>query len=101
MKRVRLNTRERQGRGSKENILTQRTGEAIPDRRTNRCKRPGLGHSCLNAMKKRSWQRDQRRGRRKETERWVITKVFRNRTKLRLKYLEKHFEFNANEVVAS
>src|SRR6218665_3427758 len=34
--------RERQGQGSRENRVTKRRTKAIPERRTNRCKGPGL-----------------------------------------------------------
>jgi len=44
---------ERQGKGSRENKGVKRRGEVIPERRTNRCKGPGVSHSCPHTRKKK------------------------------------------------
>jgi len=44
-KKVRLKTRMRRRKRSRENRGAKKRREAVPKRRTNRCKGPGLSHT--------------------------------------------------------
>src|SRR6218665_492658 len=75
-KKVRLKTRQGQRGKKKENWGAKRRKEAITQRRTNRCKGPGLGDTCPNTGKKKIMAI-----RRKEEQReGVLINVFRSRT---------------------
>jgi len=52
LKKLRFKTRERRRKRKRKTRVSKRRREAIPKRRTNRCKGPGLDQSPPNTRKK-------------------------------------------------
>ena len=79
---------ENRERKSKENRGMKKSREAVPKRRINRCKGPGLSHGYPDTSEKKVIAMIRPKRGRRERRSYVITKVFRSRTGLRLENKE-------------